>query len=108
MAAEVESVKSIGLRVLERFPDIANTRFWLMLNINNSAINAETRKHLSALLKECHKLIPVGNARVARLLREEARDGKESIALLPSAERQQVIDQEEEIYYEEYSKKKKG
>lgn len=107
MATESETVKSITTRILSRFPDIQNTRLWLLININNPVVDDETRQHLAALLKSAHHLIPVGTVRVARKLREEARDGKESIKLLPSAERQQVIDQEEEIYYEKYSKNEK-
>ena len=106
MATETETVKSITTRILSRFPDIQNTKLWILININNPIIDDETRQHLAALLKSAHHLIPVGTVRVARKLREEARDGKESIKLLPSAERQKAIDREETIYYEEYSKNK--
>jgi hypothetical protein len=101
-----ETVKSIGTRILEKLPDVTNTKFWFLVNISNPNIDDETRALLSALMKRCEYLIPIGSVRVVRKLREEAREGKESIKLLPSAERQQVIDQEEKIYHEKYSKNK--
>ena len=105
MAMKTEAVKSIVHRTMLRCPDATNTRFWIMVNMNNPDLPDETRKHLAYLLKVSDTLIPIGSIRPVRKFRELARAGKESIKLLPTNERQQRIIRAEQKYYDEYSER---
>lgn len=105
MAMKTEATNSIVHRTLLRCPDESNTRLWIMVNMNNPDLPDETRKHLAHLLKVSETLIPIGSIRPVRKLRELARAGKESIKLLPSKERQAIINREEQKYYDKYSKR---
>ncbi len=101
---ELTEQQKLSFRILKHDPDMKNTELWIRMQINNPDLPDELRKTFVSLLKHIDKLIPIGSARVGRYLRELARDGELPLALLPSKERQEIINQREEKFRTEYGK----
>ena len=96
-----------AFRVLINEPNSDNTQLWIKMNINNSELDNETRKHLVAILKQSDKLIPVGNERAGRFIRELAVNRHITSKVLPDEKRQKIINEAEERFRETYSVKRK-
>lgn len=107
MDVELTERQIQAFRVLIQDPNCKNTILWIKININNPNIDSETRFHLAQILKKADSLIPIGNVRAGRFVRELARAGHLTIDVLPDEERQKVINEMEEKFREEYSKKRK-
>ena len=106
MDVELTERQIQAFRVLITDPNCKNTKLWIRMNINSPDTDSETRYHLAQLLKKSDSLIPIGNVRAGRFVRELAKEGHLTIDVLPDEERQKVINEMEEKFRADYSKKR--
>ena len=106
---ELNSLEPVIKNLLLRCPDKAN--FLLVIDTNMALLAQTGDEEGVKILCQFKRLYldkklanPSSIVRVARKLREKAREGKESSQLLPSAERSKIIAQEE-INFKTYSLK---